>query len=92
MKALDAERKKALKADQARKAAEKQLAELTGVKETLDAMKAALVGTDGADTKPEEAVKAVTEKVDALQLSSWSSESPGSTESVPTKTLSCSRA
>lgn len=58
MSALKAER-------EARSKLEKQVAELSGVKETLDAMKAAMAGK--VEGKPEDAVKELAQQVDDLK-------------------------
>lgn len=56
----------ALKAErEARSKLEKQVAELSGVKETLDAMKAAMAGK--VEGKPEDAVKELAQQVDDLK-------------------------
>ena len=56
----------ALKAERAaRKALEKQLTELSGVKATLEAMKAAMAGK--VEGKPEDAVKELAQQVDDLK-------------------------
>lgn len=54
-----------VKEREARKALEKQLAELTPMKGTLDALRSALGG--GSEVKPEDALKALTDKVGALE-------------------------
>lgn len=54
-----------VKEREARKALEKQLADLTPLKGTIDAMRAALGG--GNEVKPEDALKALTDKVGALE-------------------------
>lgn len=59
LKALQEER-------EARKLLEKQVTEMSGTKATLDALKAAL-GPEATKVNPEDAVKAVTSKVEALE-------------------------
>ena len=60
----DAGKAALVKEREARKALEKQLAELTPMKSTIDALKGAL---GGAEVKPEDAVKALTEQMGELK-------------------------